>query len=140
MPDDALALRILECVESIPPGRVMSYGDVAEYVGASSPRIVGHVLAADDGTVPWHRVLRSNGTLAEHLYDEQRQRLLAEGVLFTGSKVRLAQYRWDGKPPGTAPAGRGVGAAQKGGSSGGGGRSRRRSRRSAGPGTGASTK
>jgi alkylated DNA nucleotide flippase Atl1 len=94
---DALALRILACVESIPPGRVMSYGDVAEFVGASSPRIVGRVLAMDGGTVPWHRVLRSDGTLAEHLYSEQRQRLLSEGVLFTGDKVRLADYRWDGR-------------------------------------------
>ena len=93
---DALAQRILACIESIPPGRVMTYGDVAEYVGASSPRIVGRVLALDDGSVPWHRVLRANGTLAEHLYTEQRQRLLAEGVRFRGDKVDLAAHRWDG--------------------------------------------
>ena len=93
---DALARRILACVESIPVGRVMTYGDVAEFVGASSPRIVGRVLAVDDGSVPWHRVLRANGTLAEHLYTEQRQRLLAEGVRFTGDKVDLAGHRWDG--------------------------------------------
>lgn len=101
--DDELAQRILACVESIPAGRVMSYGDVAEYAGASSPRIVGRVLAMDGGTVPWHRVLRSDGTLADHLYDEQRQRLLSEGVLFTGHKVRLAEYRWDGKAPRRSP-------------------------------------
>jgi len=93
---DALARRILECIESIPAGRVMTYGDVAEYVGASSARIVGRVLALDDGSVPWHRVLRANGTLAEHLYTEQRQRLLAEGVRFRGDKVDLAGHRWDG--------------------------------------------
>jgi alkylated DNA nucleotide flippase Atl1 len=91
-----LAQRILACVESIPPGRVMTYGDVAEYVGAPSPRIVGRVLALDDGSVPWHRVLRANGTLAEHLYTEQRQRLLAEGVRFRGERVDLATHRWDG--------------------------------------------
>jgi alkylated DNA nucleotide flippase Atl1 len=96
---DVLAHRILECVESIPAGRVMTYGDVAEYVGASSARIVGRVLALDDGSVPWHRVLRANGTLAEHLYTEQRQRLLAEGVRFRGARsdrVDLAGHRWDG--------------------------------------------
>jgi alkylated DNA nucleotide flippase Atl1 len=65
----------------------MTYGDVAEYAGASSPRIVGRVLALDDGSVPWHRVLRANGTLAEHLYTEQRQRLLAEG---SGSPARAS--------------------------------------------------
>ena len=51
----------------------------------------------DAGSVPWHRVLRSNGTLAAHLYTEQRQRLLAEGVLFTGERVRLEIYRWNGR-------------------------------------------
>jgi alkylated DNA nucleotide flippase Atl1 len=74
----------------------MTYGDVAEYVGAPSARIVGRVLALDDGSVPWHRVLRANGTLAEHLYTEQRQRLLAEGVRFRGDKVDLAAHRWNG--------------------------------------------
>jgi methylated-DNA-protein-cysteine methyltransferase related protein len=92
-----LAHRILACVEAIPAGRVMTYGDVAEYVGASSPRIIGRVLAQDDGSVPWHRVLRSDGSLAEHLYTEQRQRLLTEGVRFTGERVELAAFRWDGR-------------------------------------------
>jgi alkylated DNA nucleotide flippase Atl1 len=94
---DRLAQRILACIESIPPGRVMTYGDVAEYVGACSPRIVGRVLALDDGSVPWHRVLRADGSLAQHLYPEQRQRLLAEGVRFNGHRVDLAAHRWDGR-------------------------------------------
>ena len=94
---DELAPRILACVEAIPPGRVMTYGDVAEYVGAPSPRIVGRVLALDDGSVPWHRVLKSNGTLADHLYTEQRQRLLSEGVRFNGHRVDLAAHRWNGR-------------------------------------------
>jgi alkylated DNA nucleotide flippase Atl1 len=95
---ERLAQRILACVEAIPYGRVFTYGDVAEYVGAPSPRIVGRVLALDDGSVPWHRVLRANGSLAEHLYTEQRQRLLAEGVRFKGERVDLKTFRWDGSP------------------------------------------
>jgi alkylated DNA nucleotide flippase Atl1 len=94
---EQLAHRILACVESIPPGRVMTYGDVAEFVGASSARIVGRVLALDDGSVPWHRVLRADGSLAEHIYTEQRQRLLSEGVRFRGDRVDLAAHRWDGR-------------------------------------------
>ena len=97
--NEELAQRILECVESIPPGRVMTYGDVAEYVGANTPRLVGHVLRHDGGTVPWHRVLHANGTFAEHLRDEQRQRLIAEGVRVHNGKVDLRAYRWDGHPP-----------------------------------------
>jgi methylated-DNA-protein-cysteine methyltransferase related protein len=96
VPDDTLPQRILACVESIPPGRVMTYGDVAEYVGTRAVRMVGRVLSLDGGTVPWHRVLRANGTCAEHRYDEQRQRLLSEGVRFIGHRVDLASFRWNG--------------------------------------------
>lgn len=90
------AQRILDCIELIPAGKVMTYGDVAEFAGTRSARMVGRVLALDGGTVPWHRVLRADGSLAEHLYSEQRQRLLAEGVRFHGDRVDLAAFRWDG--------------------------------------------
>lgn len=98
MSDGSLPHRILACVEAIPAGRVMTYGDVAEYVASRSARMVGRVLALDGGSVPWHRVVRANGTLAEHLYSEQRQRLLSEGVRFNGDRVDLAGFRWDGRP------------------------------------------
>jgi methylated-DNA-protein-cysteine methyltransferase related protein len=96
VPDTSLPHRILACVESIPAGRVMSYGDVAEFVGIRAARMVGRVLAQDGGTVPWHRVLRADGTCAEHLYTEQRQRLLSEGVRFVGHRVDMKTFRWDG--------------------------------------------
>ena len=96
MSDESLPQRILACVESIPPGRVMTYGDVAEFVGTRAVRMVGRVLSRDGGTVPWHRVLRADGTCAEHLHDEQRQRLLSEGIRFAGNRVDLASCRWDG--------------------------------------------
>jgi len=96
VPDATLPQRILACVESIPPGRVMTYGDVAEFVGTRAVRMVGQVLAHDGGTVPWHRVMRADGSCAEHLYSEQRQRLLSEGVRFNGDRVDLASSRWDG--------------------------------------------
>lgn len=92
-----MAARILACVEAIPPGRVMSYGDVAEFAGANSPRTVGRVLSQDDGTVPWHRVLYTDGSPAPHKVDEQRQRLIAEGVRFVGRRVDMARHRWDGR-------------------------------------------
>ena len=95
--DLSLARRILECVDSIPVGKVMSYGDVAEYVGSRSARNVGRVLAADGGTVAWHRVLRSDGSCAEHLRAEQLARLSAEGVPIRGGRVDLASARWDGR-------------------------------------------
>ncbi|MDP9219141.1 MAG: MGMT family protein, partial [Actinomycetota bacterium] len=59
----AYALDVLEVVEQIPPGRVMSYGDVAEFLGAGGPRQVGWVLSHFGSGVPWWRVLRADGTL-----------------------------------------------------------------------------
>ena len=100
---DTVADRVLAGVDMIPPGRVMTYGDVAEYVGLRSARTVGQVLAQDWRAVPWHRVLHADGSLAEHLYTEQRQRLLAEGVRFVGDRVDLPSSRWNGRPP--VPAG-----------------------------------
>jgi alkylated DNA nucleotide flippase Atl1 len=91
--------QILACVASIPPGKVMTYGDVAEYCDSRAARMVGRVLAqAGDDELPWHRVLCADGTLAEHLYTEQRQRLLSEGVRFLGDRVDLKAHRWDGRP------------------------------------------
>jgi methylated-DNA-protein-cysteine methyltransferase-like protein len=92
-----LAAAILACVEQIPPGKVMTYGDVAEFVGSRAARMVGRVLSHDGGTVPWQRVVRADGSLAPHLYSEQRQLLLSEGVRFVGERVELASARWDGR-------------------------------------------
>jgi methylated-DNA-protein-cysteine methyltransferase related protein len=93
----SVADRILACVASIPNGSVMTYGDVAEYVGTRSARIVGRVLAADGGSVPWHRVLRADGTMADHLVDEQTQLLRSEGVRVVNGRADLGNHRWDGR-------------------------------------------
>jgi len=75
----------------------MSYGDIAEFVGSRAARNVGRVLAADGGTVPWHRVLRADGSCAEHLRAEQLARLAAEGVPIRGQRVQMSAARWDGR-------------------------------------------
>lgn len=92
-----MAQRILACIDAIPAGFVMTYGDVAEFAGANSPRTVGRVLSLDAGSVPWHRVLKADGRPVPHLEAEQRQRLLDEGVRFVGPRVDLAAHRWDGR-------------------------------------------
>ena len=57
------AERVLEVAELIPPGRVMTYGDVAEWLGEGGPRQVGRVMALYGGAVPWWRVVRADGVL-----------------------------------------------------------------------------
>jgi alkylated DNA nucleotide flippase Atl1 len=93
-----MAERIFACVESIPAGSVMSYGDVAEYIGTRAARNVGRVLATEsyDG-LPWHRVLRSDGTCAEHIRAEQLALLRAEGVPIRGERVDMGKARWHGR-------------------------------------------
>ena len=58
---------VLALVERIPPGRVMSYGAIADYLadrsGRSSARLVGTIMSHHGGAVPWHRVVASNGRL-----------------------------------------------------------------------------
>ncbi|WP_396448347.1 MGMT family protein, partial [Actinomadura sp.] len=59
---DEYAEAVLDAVERIPPGRVMSYGDVAELVGSGGPRQVGRVMSLYGGAVPWWRVIRADGS------------------------------------------------------------------------------
>ena len=82
-------------VRTIPVGRVLSYGEVGDQVGAR-PRTVGRAMAhsAQEDQVPWHRVVGSDGTLRVARYSptlalEQRRRLEAEGVVFD-SRGRVA--------------------------------------------------
>ncbi|MDX6672469.1 MAG: methylated-DNA-protein-cysteine methyltransferase related protein [Solirubrobacteraceae bacterium] len=79
---------MLERVRAIPPGWVRTYGDVSP----GSPRFAGAVLASiEDGEVPWHRVVRADGTLAKG--QRQRRRLEDEGVPFRGARVDLRAVR-----------------------------------------------
>lgn len=93
--DEALHERMRELVAAIPAGRVVSYGDIAGLAGAPTPRLVGRVLAEDGHDLPWHRVLRADGTPAPHLRHQQLELLRAEGVLADGNRVPMRHYRWE---------------------------------------------
>jgi alkylated DNA nucleotide flippase Atl1 len=92
--DERTLEEVRAIVAAIPPGKVLAYGDVAELAGLRSPRLVGRILAEDGADLPWHRVLRSNGTVADHLRHDQLERLRAEGVLADGGRVDMRRYRW----------------------------------------------
>jgi methylated-DNA-protein-cysteine methyltransferase-like protein len=80
---------ILERVRAIPEGFVRTYGDVCP----GAPRRAGAALrAAGDAGLPWHRVVRADGSLAKGA--RQRARLEEEGVPFRGDRVAMAQARW----------------------------------------------
>jgi alkylated DNA nucleotide flippase Atl1 len=91
-----LVERVLAVVRRIPPGRVLSYGDVARLAPAPTARDVGQVMLRYGGDTPWWRVLRADGTPVPHLREQQLARLRAEATPMTpsGDGVDLHQARW----------------------------------------------
>ena len=74
------AERVLGVAESIPPGRVMSYGDIAEYLAEAGPRQVGRVMSQWGGGVAWWRVIHADGSLLSGHEREALARYLEEGT------------------------------------------------------------
>jgi len=77
--------QILTIVAAIPPGRVTTYGRIAAMTEGGTPRLVARALRElpDDHDLPWFRVITASRRVAEHPGAiEQRQRLVAEGILF----------------------------------------------------------
>ena len=89
---------VLDLVERIPPGRVMSYGAIADALadrsGRRSPRRVGTIMARYGGAVPWHRVVGADGRLCCGHEEQARQRLLAEGTPMRGDRVDMRAAAW----------------------------------------------
>jgi methylated-DNA-protein-cysteine methyltransferase related protein len=83
----ARVARIVDRVRAIPEGFVRTYGDI----DPAAPRLVGRVLAATHEELPWHRVVRSDGSLP--IGARQVKLLRREGVPFRGDRVDLARAR-----------------------------------------------
>jgi methylated-DNA-protein-cysteine methyltransferase-like protein len=94
--DDVVVERVLRAVEQVPPGRVVSYGDVAALVGIG-PRQVGSIMKVYGGNVAWWRVTDAAGDLPASLRDEARERWAGEGILLkpNGLGCRIAEHRAD---------------------------------------------
>ena len=95
--------RVWAAVARVPPGRVATYGQIAELIGAwGSARQVGWALRRLPlpSAVPWHRVVNARGCIAMAPSREgtdwiQRERLLAEGIPVDGEgRLPLARFRW----------------------------------------------
>lgn len=92
--ENGFVLKVYEIVESIPSGRVMTYGQIAALAGnAGAARIVGSIAHYGPPILPWHRVVKSGGFLAEGFPGGgrklQRQLLEAEGIKFNSeSKIQ----------------------------------------------------
>jgi alkylated DNA nucleotide flippase Atl1 len=97
MSDDRVEA-VLGRIRAIPEGFVRTYGDVSP----GAPRFAGSVLSTNhEPGLPWHRVVRADGSLAQG--ERQRARLEAEGVPFLATRpdrvdLRVARLRGDVDP------------------------------------------
>jgi methylated-DNA-protein-cysteine methyltransferase-like protein len=100
--------RVYAIVRDIPPGKVMTYGQIAIILGEGyTARTVGYVMhGADSELVPWQRVINAQGkcstgrlTIPMNL---QQELLESEGMVFNASgKCDLREFQWF--PAGFAP-------------------------------------
>ena len=96
-----LAPMIFQVIAQIPYGRVASYGQIARLAGIPKhSRLVGYVLKHmdADSSLPWYRVINSQGKISlSKLNDQgqniQAQLLLAEGILVIGNKVKMKEFQ-----------------------------------------------
>ena len=95
---DNLVLRIRAAIMKIPRGKVSTYGAVARAAGyPGAARQVVRVLRQSSGLgLPWQRVVAAGGRIAlpGEAGLEQRFRLEAEGVKFSGRKVRMKEFEF----------------------------------------------
>ena len=94
-----LRQRVEELVAAIPPGRVMTYGDIAAWCGSpGAARQVGAIAASGTADLPWHRVVLSGGLLAKRGYgnaDWQVTALAGESVVVRDGQIAdFAVLRW----------------------------------------------
>lgn len=91
--------RVEALVAEIPPGRVMTYGQLAALCGnARAARIVGGIAHFGDPDLPWQRVVNKQGGLASG-YPGGRaghaQVLAAEGVeILPDNRVKVEELLW----------------------------------------------
>lgn len=101
---DSLSQKVYEYLTTIPKGKVVTYKQVAEYIGNKGlARVVGNILHKnpDGDKYPCYKVLNSKGELAEAFVfggkEIQKERLEKEGIKVVGNKVDLKVYQWKEK-------------------------------------------
>lgn len=96
--------KVYEYLTRIPQGKVVTYKQIAEYLGNPSLcRYVGTVLHNNPDPIryPCYKVVNSRGKLADHFGDGgisvQRQRLLVDGIVVQNDRVDLKEYQYTGE-------------------------------------------
>jgi len=93
------ARRVLQILTRIPPGRVVTYGDVARLAGRPrAARAVGNIMrAANMPGLPYHRVVAAGGRIGGYGGNPQLKAALltTEGLgVRRGRIVQFESHRW----------------------------------------------
>jgi len=100
--EEEFAEQVLGLVESIPPGRVMTYGGIAAALGSRASRRVGKVMAHYGSEVPWWRVVHADGRPPTCHDATALQHYRAEGTPVragrTGHRLDLPHAVWRPEP------------------------------------------
>jgi methylated-DNA-protein-cysteine methyltransferase related protein len=93
---------VKKAIRSIPRGRVATYGQIAALASREhGARGVAWILhsSSEAAGLPWHRVIGAAGRISLRRgrgFEEQRRRLLAEGVAVgPGGRVDLKRHQWE---------------------------------------------
>lgn len=93
--------RIWQVCLTIPEGKVVSYGQLADLAGLPGrARLAGRAMrtAPKEMALPWYRVLGAGGKISlpkdSPGYREQQYRLRKEGVEVNGSRINMNRYQW----------------------------------------------
>ncbi len=94
---------VWKVVSEIPPGHVLTYGEVARLSGlpTAARRVSQALRRAPRGLrVPWHRVINSQGKISfpedSSGWKSQKDRLEGEGVIFLKGKINLDRFGYRG--------------------------------------------
>ena len=102
-PDRSWAKQVWKVVSDIPPGHVLTYGEVARLSGM--PRAARRVSQAMSWAprnmkLPWHRVINAAGKISipedSPWHERQKSLLQEEGVVFLNGKIDLDRYGYQG--------------------------------------------
>ena len=94
--------RVYQIVGQIPPGKVVSYGQIARLLGSPrAARQVGWAMRRCPDGLPWQRVVKADGSIAGGLHAPVRKALLeAEGIPFTlDGRVDMPLCQWESPSP-----------------------------------------
>lgn len=94
--DEVLVEKVLRAVELVPPGRVISYGDIAALVG-TGPRHVGAILREYGSGVAWWRVVNASGDAPKHKRERAFEHWREEDIPVAphGRGCRIGEQRVD---------------------------------------------